>query len=220
MQGMARKRLPPANPAVLLKKIPQGKTILQCEAKKVLFSQGDPADAVFYIERGRVKLTVFSRHGKEAVLAILEEGSFFGEGCLIGQPLRMATATAIQQSTIARFEKKTMVRLLHENPRFSESFTRYLLSRTVRVEEDLVDQLFNSTEKRLARVLLLLARFGKEGQPEPVVARVSQETLAAMVGASRARVSSFMNKFRKLGFIEYNGGFHVHSSLLNVFLHE
>ena len=204
----------------MLKKIAQRETILQCEAKKVLFSQGDPADAVFHIEHGRVKLTVFSRHGKEAVLAILEEGSFFGEGCLIGQPLRMATATAIQQSTIARFEKKTMLRLLHDNPRFSESFTRYLLSRTVRVEEDLVDQLFNSTEKRLARILLLLARFGKEGQPEPVVARVSQETLAAMVGASRARVSSFMNKFRKLGFIEYNGGFHVHSSLLNVFLHE
>ena len=175
---------------------------------------------MYYIQAGRVKLSVVSTQGKEAIVAILEPGSFLGEGCLAGQPLRMATARAVEPATIVRVEKSTMVRLLHREPEFAEHFIAYLLSRNVRIEEDLVDQLFNSSEKRLARLLLLLAHYGKDSKPEPVVAKVSQETLAAMIGTTRSRVSYFMNRFRKLGFIHYNGGLHVHSSLLTVILRD
>jgi CRP-like cAMP-binding protein len=186
----------------------------------VLFSQGDPADAIFYVQKGRVKLTVISKHGKEAVIAILGTGDFFGEGCLAGQPLRMSTATALAECSILRLEKAGIVRLLHEEPAFAELFLKYVLTRNIRIEEDLADQLFNSSEKRLARVLLLLASFGKEAKPEPVVSKISQETLAAMIGTTRSRVSFFMNRFRKLGLIEYNGELKVHSSLLTIFLHD
>lgn len=188
--------------------------------KEVIFAQGDPADAVFYLERGQIKLTVVSERGKSAVVAMLKAGDFFGEGCLAGQPLRTATASAMIEVSVVRIGKPAMIRLLHERSRFSERFMAYLLARNVRIEEDLVDQLFNSSEKRLARVLLLLARFGKEGQTEPVIPRISQEVLAEMVGTTRPRISGFMSRFRKRGFIEYNGGLHVHSSLLNVLLHE
>jgi CRP-like cAMP-binding protein len=186
----------------------------------VIFSQGGPADAVFYIQKGKVKITVVSEQGKEAVVAVLGPDEFCGEGCLTGQPLRLATAAAMTESEIMRLEKETMVRVLHEEPAFSEFFVSHLLTRTIRVEADLVDQLFNSSEKRLARALLLLANFGKESQPEPIIATVSQETLAEMIGTTRSRVSFFMNKFRKLGLINYNGNIEVHSSLLNVVLHE
>ena len=188
--------------------------------KQAIFSQGDPADAVFYLQKGRVKLTVVSKQGKEAVVGFVGPDMFFGEGCLAGQHLRMSTATATEDATILRFEKKGMIRLLHADPKFSELFTTYLLSRNIRFEEDLVDQLFNSSEKRLARILLLLAHFGKEGKQEPVIPKISQEILAGMIGTTRSRVSHFMNKFRKLGFIDYNGGMLVHSSLLNVVLHD
>ena len=185
----------------------------------MIFTQGDPADAVFYIDRGQIKLTVVSERGKSAVVAMLGRGDFFGEGCLAGQPVRMATASAMTDASVVRIDKRVMMRLLHEKSIFSERFMAHLLARNVRFEEDLVDQLFNSSEKRLARVLLLLARFGKEGKTEPVIAKISQEVLAEMVGTTRPRISGFMNKFRKLGFIEYNGGLHIHSSLLNVLLH-
>jgi CRP-like cAMP-binding protein len=198
----------------------RGGTNKDFRKKSTVFSQGSPADAVFYIEKGKVKLTVLSSRGKEAVVAILGSGDFFGEGCLAGQPLRMATATAITECAILRVQKETMVRMLHNEPALSELFMSYLLSRNVRIEEDLVDQLFNSSEKRLARILLLLTRFGKDGQHESVVPRISQETLADMIGTTRSRVSFFMNKFRKLGFIHYNGGLQVHSSLLNIVLHD
>jgi CRP-like cAMP-binding protein len=217
---MTNKRLTGFNAKTFLSKMGDGKTILKYKEKDVLFSQGDAADAVFYIQEGRVKLTVVSAKGKEAVVAILDRTGFFGEGCLAGQPLRMAAATALDPSTIVRIDKAAMIRVLHEEPTFSELFMAYLLSRNARIEADLVDQLFNSSEKRLARVLLLLAHFGKEGKPEPVIAKISQETLAEMVGTTRSRISFFMNKFRKLGFIEYNGGMHVHSSLLNIVLHD
>ena len=217
---MTNKRLAAFNAKTFLSKMGGGKTILKCKEKDVLFSQGDAADAVFYIQEGRVKLTVVSAKGKEAIVAVLERAGFFGEGCLAGQPLRMAAATALDASTIVRIDKAIMIRVLHEEPAFSELFMAYLLSRNARIEADLVDQLFNSSEKRLARVLLLLAHFGKEGKPEPVIAKISQETLAEMVGTTRSRISFFMNKFRKLGFIEYNGGMHVHSSLLNIVLHD
>ena len=187
---------------------------------QTIFSQGDRADAVFFIERGKVKLTVLSRQGKQAVVALLGPATFFGEGCLAGQPLRMATATVTTDSSITLLPKAATVRALHEDAEFSETFTTYLLLRNIRMEEDLVDQLFNSSERRLARLLLLLANFGKEGRPEPVVPKISQETLAEMVGTTRSRISHFMNKFRKLGFIEYNGGLEVHSSLLHVVLHD
>ena len=187
---------------------------------QTIFAQGDRADAVFFIERGKVKLTVLSRQGKQAVIALLGPDSFFGEGCLAGQPLRMSTATAVIDSSIVPLPKPAMLRAIHDDAEFSEMFTTYLLSRNIRFEEDLVDQLFNSRENRLARILLLLANFGKEGRPERVVPKVSQETLAEMVGTTRSRVSFFMNKFRKLGFIEYNGGLEVHSSLLHVVLHD
>jgi CRP-like cAMP-binding protein len=186
----------------------------------VFFSQGDAAEAVFYIQKGKVKLTVVSQQGKEAVLAILEPGAFFGEDCLAGQIVRMVTATAVEASSIVRIDKDAMIRVLHEEPTFAELFMSYLLAHSIRIQEDLVDQLFNSSEKRLARVLLLMAHFGKEGQPETVIPKISQETLAEMIGTTRSRVSFFMNKFRKMGFIEYNGKLHVHSSLMNVVLHD
>ena len=186
----------------------------------VIFSQGDAADALFYIHKGKVKITVLSRQGKEAVVAILGAGDFFGEGCLAGQALRTATSVSMSGCSIMKLEKSDVVRALHEQPSFSEVFVAHLLSRNIRIEEDLVDQLFNSSEKRLARVLLLLANFGKEGTPQTVIPKMSQETLAEIVGTTRSRVSFFMNRFRKLGFIEYNGGLTIHSSLLNVVLHD
>jgi CRP-like cAMP-binding protein len=218
---MARKRPTPFDPQTFLATVGRGKTILQCRKNQVLFSQGDTADAVFYIQEGKVKLTVLSRHGKEAVVAILERGDFFGEACLAARSTRLATATALVASSIVRIDKTAMIRVLREEPAFSELFLSYLLSRNMRIEEDLVDQLFNSSEKRLARVLLLLAHFGKKDKPEPILAKISQETLADMIGTTRSRVSFFMNKFRKLGFIDYNGGgLKVHSSLLNIVLHD
>lgn len=217
---MGRKRITPFNPKTFLTQVGRGKTILPVRKKQILFSQGDAADAVFYIQEGRVKLTVVSSQGREAVVAILGAGDFVGESCLAGQPLRLATATSLEHSTVVRIDKTAIIRVLHDEPTFAELFISHLLSRNVRIQEDLVDQLFNSAEKRLARVLLLLAHFGKEGKPEPVIAQVSQETLAEMIGTTRSRVSFFMNKFRKLGFLEYNGGLHIHSSLLNIVLHD
>jgi len=208
------------NPQRFLNQVSSGKTNLTCPKKQILFSQGDAADAVFYIQAGNVKLTVVSQQGKEAIVAVLEKGSFFGEGCLAGQLVCMATATTAEDSSLVRIEKTAMIRVLHDDPVFSELFLTYLLARNIRIQEDLVDHLFNSSEKRLARMLLLMAHFGKEGKPEPVVPKVSQETLAEMIGTTRSRVSFFMNKFRKLGFIYYNGGLHVHSSLLNIVLHD
>ena len=207
-------------PRTLLAALPDGRTTKEYRKSEIVFSQGDPAEAVFFVERGKVKLTVLSKQGKQAVIALLGPGDFFGEGCLAGQPLRMATATVLTECAIMRLAKQTMIRTLHREPVFAELFTAYLLSRNIRMEEDLVDQLFNSSEKRLARILLLLANFGKEGRPEPVVPKISQETLAAMVGTTRSRISFFMNKFRKLGFVDYNGGLEVHSSLLHVVLHD
>ena len=208
------------NTKAMLAKVGEGRTIGKYRKNQVVFSQGDVADAVFYIQKGKVKVTVISQHGKEAVVAMLGADDFFGEGCLAGQPRRMATVATMTDAAIMRLEKTVVMRLLHDEPAFSELFIAHLLARTIRVEEDLVDQLFNSSEKRLARLLLLLANFGKEGSPEPVIAKISQETLAEMIGTTRARVSFFMNKFRKLGFIDYNGGIEVHSSLLNVILHD
>jgi CRP/FNR family transcriptional regulator, cyclic AMP receptor protein len=217
---MTRARTAPFDPELVLSKVGKGKTALLTAKKHSIFSQGDAAEAVFYIQTGKVKLTVVSQQGKEAVIAILEPGAFFGQSCLAGQGIRAATATAVEDSNIVRIDKDAMVRVLHEEPVFAELFMAYLLAHTIRVEEDLVDQLFNSSEKRLARVLLLLAHFGKEGKPETVITKISQETLAEMIGTTRSRVSYFMNKFRKLGFIDYNGELHVHSSLLNVVLHD
>jgi CRP-like cAMP-binding protein len=208
------------DPQLFLSKVGKGKSTLQSPKKHTIFSQGDAAEAVFYIQAGKVKLTVVSQQGKEAVVAILERAAFFGESCLAGQAIRTSTATAMEDSSIVRIDKEAMISVLHEEPTFAELFMAYLLAHTIRIEEDLVDHLFNSSEKRLARVLLLLARFGKEGKPETVIAKISQETLAEMIGTTRSRVSFFMNKFRKLGFIEYNGELHVHSSLLNVILHD
>jgi CRP-like cAMP-binding protein len=217
---MAPKEKHPFDPKLFLAKVGKGRTLAEYRKNQVVFSQGDPADTIFYIQKGKVKLTVVSNAGKEAVLAILGSGDFLGEGCLAAQPIRMASATALSECSIIRLEKPSMIRVLHDEPTFSELFVSHLLLRTIRIEEDLVDQLFNSSEKRLARVLLLLANFGKEGRPEPVIAKISQETLAEMIGTTRSRVSFFMNKFRRLGFIEYNGGLEVNSSLLNVVLHD
>ncbi|PYM40990.1 MAG: Crp/Fnr family transcriptional regulator [Candidatus Rokuibacteriota bacterium] len=217
---MTQKRAAPFALGTYLAKVRGAETVKEYRRKHTIFSQGSPADAVFYIEKGKVKLTVLSARGKEAVVAILGSGDFFGEGGLAGQPLRMATATSMTECSILRIKKETMIRMLHDERAFSELFMSYLLSRNTRIEEDLVDQLFNSSEKRLARILLLLTRFGKEGQHELVVPRISQETLAEMVGTTRSRVSFFMNKFRKLGLIDYNGGLHVHSSLLSIVLHD
>jgi CRP/FNR family cyclic AMP-dependent transcriptional regulator len=208
------------DPKRFLAKVGKGKTISKYRKDQIVFSQGQIADAVFYIQQGKVRLTVVSEQGKEAVIAILEPGHFFGEGCLNGHPLRIATTRAIDECVITRIEKATMMATIHGEPDFSELFMSYLLTRNSRIEEDLIDQLFNSSEKRLARLLLLLANFGKQGKPEPIVGRFSQETLAEMIGTTRSRVSFFMNKFRKLGFIEYNGKLEVHNSLLNVVLHD
>ena len=206
--------------AAFLAKASGGTTVSRYPKRRVLFAQGDVADAVFYIQKGRVKITVVSGGGKEAVIAVIGAGEFCGEGCLAGQPRRMSTASAMADCTITRIEKALITRILHEEPEFSELFVKYLLARTIRVEEDLVDQLFNSSERRLARALLLLANFGKEGRPEPVIGKVSQETLAEMIGTTRSRVSFFMNKFRRLGFISYNGTLQVHCSLLSVVLYD
>ena len=197
-----------------------GKTVLKCPKKYTIFSQGDKANAIFYVQTGKVKLTVLSDQGKEAVVAVLDAGDFFGEQCLTGQLVRTATATALEDATILRIAQETMVRTLREEPGFSELFLKYILSHSLRVEEDLVDQLFNSSEKRLARVLLLLANFGKKGKPQTALAHVSQEMLAEMIGTTRPRVNFFMNKFRKLGFVHYDGTLRVNSSLLNVVLHD
>jgi CRP/FNR family transcriptional regulator, cyclic AMP receptor protein len=212
------------DPNTFLATIGEGRKNLAVSKKQGIFAQGDAADAVFYIQKGRVKLTVVSKVGREATIGILGEGNFFGEGALAGQALRMGSASAMTDCEIQRIEKKAMVAALHREHAFSDMFVAYLLARNIRYEEDLVDQLFNSSEKRLARVLLLLAHFGKEGVPEAVVPKISQETLAEMVGTTRSRVSFFMNRFRKLGFIHYagglEGGLQVHSSLLNVVLHD
>jgi CRP/FNR family cyclic AMP-dependent transcriptional regulator len=210
----------PFDVKLFLIKIGNGKTICKAENKDIIFSQGDTADAVFYIQKGKVKLTVVSQQGKEAVVAILDPASFFGEACLAGESLRMATATSLGETTILRIEKPAMIKVLHQEPAFSELFMRYVLSRNIRIQEDLVDHMFNSSEKRLARVLLLMAHFGKDTPPDTAIAKISQETLAEMVGTTRSRVSFFLNKFRKLGFIDYNGELHIHSSLLNVVLHD
>ncbi|WP_157020248.1 Crp/Fnr family transcriptional regulator [Mesorhizobium xinjiangense] len=207
------------NPKSFLTYLGEGRSI-EFGKGQIVLSQGDPADAVFYIQKGKVKVTVVSAQGKEAVIAILGSNEFFGEGCLAGQSQRIATVTAMMESVIVRLEKAAIVRVIRQQPAFSELFIAHLLSRTIRVEADLVDQLFNSSEKRLARLLLLLANFGKEDKPDPIIAQISQETLAEMIGTTRSRVSFFMNKFRKLGFISYNGGIEVHSSLLNVVLHD
>jgi CRP/FNR family cyclic AMP-dependent transcriptional regulator len=208
------------NPQQFLTQVGSGKTALTCPNKRILFSQGDAADAVFYIQTGQVKLTVISSQGKEAIIVILEPGAFFGEGCLAGELVRMATAAAAEKSTLVRIDKQAMIRVLHDEPTFSTLFLTHLLTRNIRIQEDLVDQLFNSIEQQLARALLLLAHVGKEGKSTAVIPKISQDTLAEMIGITRSRVSSFMNKFRKLGFLDYNGGVHVHSSLLNIVLHD
>ena len=217
---MARKQPPQFDPKVFLSKVGHGKSLMLTGKPQRIFSQGDAADAVFYVQTGQVKLTVLSEQGKEAVIAMLEPGSFFGEGCLAGHLVCMATATAVKYSSVVRIDKQTMIRLLHDEPSFSELFLAFILSRNIRIQADLVDQLFNSSEKRLARVLLLMAHLGKEGKSEAIIPKISQEQLAEMVGTTRSRVSFFMNKFRKLGFLKYNGGVHVHSSLLSVVLHD
>jgi CRP/FNR family transcriptional regulator, cyclic AMP receptor protein len=208
-------------PSSLLAKITNGKSSRDYRPDQGVFAQGDPADAVFYLQSGKVKLSVVSSRGKEAVIGILGRGTFFGEGCLAGQALRMSTASALQASTVVRVSKQTMVGLLHREPVFAELFTAYLLTRNVRIEEDLIDQLFNSSEKRLARVLLLLAQFGKTSEPETVIPKMTQDTLASMIGTTRSRVSYFMNRFRKMGFIDYDKrGLKVHNGLLTVVLHD
>jgi CRP/FNR family transcriptional regulator, cyclic AMP receptor protein len=209
------------DPKAFLSKIGKGRSICNYRTAQVIFSQGDEAESVFYIEKGKIKLTVVSEHGKEAVVAILGEGEFCGEGCLAGQLRRIAHATAMMPCEIMQIEKGALIKVLHDEPSFSELFISHVVARTIRVEADLIDQLFNSSEKRLARALLLLANFGKEGKPEPILVKVSQETLAEMIGTTRSRVSFFMNKFRQLGFIDYDGTqLCVHSSLLNILLNE
>jgi CRP/FNR family cyclic AMP-dependent transcriptional regulator len=208
------------DPKRFLATIGKGRTIVSVRKKQTIYAQGAVCDAVFYIQKGKIRLTVVSEGGKEATIGMLTAGEFFGEGGLAGQPLRMGSATAMTDCELMRIDKKAMMLALHQEHTLSDVFVAYLLRRNVRYEEDLVDQLFNSSEKRLARVLLLLARFGKEGVPETVIPKISQETLAEMVGTTRSRVSFFMNRFRKLGFIHYNGGLQVHSSLLNIVLHD
>jgi CRP/FNR family cyclic AMP-dependent transcriptional regulator len=206
--------------AAFLSKAGTGRTLSKYPKGRVIFAQGEPAAAVFYIRKGRVKIAVISDDGREAVVAILGADTFCGEGCLAGQPLRMATAAAMTESEVMRFEKAAILQALHAEPAFSELFLTHILARNIRVEEDLVDQMFNSTEKRLARTLLLLANFGKEGRPEPILAKVTQEMLAEMIGTTRSHVNRFMNKFRRLGLISYNGSIEVRSSLLSVVLHD
>jgi CRP/FNR family cyclic AMP-dependent transcriptional regulator len=210
------------DPKKILATIGEGRKVVPFPKKQTIFTQGDAAEAVFYIQEGKVKLTVISKIGKEATLGILREGDFFGEGSLAGQPLRMGSATAMTDCELLQIDKRAMMLALHREHTFSDLFVAYLLARNIRYEEDLVDQLFNSSEKRLARILLLLAHFGKEGVPETVIPKISQETLAEMIGTTRSRVSFFMNRFRKLGFVDYNGGsgLQVHSSLLNIVLHD
>jgi CRP-like cAMP-binding protein len=210
----------PFNPKSFLAKIGDGRTIGKYRKNQTVFSQGDPANDLLFIQKGKMKITVVSEQGKEAVTAIVSADEFLGEGCLAGQTHRLSTAVAMTECTIMHLEKSAVMRVIHDEPAFSELFIAHLLGRNIRVEADLVDQLFNSSEKRLARLLLLLANFGKEGKPEPIIAKISQETLAEMIGTTRSRVSFFMNKFRKLGFIHYNGGIEVHRSLLNAVLHE
>jgi CRP-like cAMP-binding protein len=205
---------------MFLAKVGAGKKILAFHKNQHVFEQGDVADTVFYIQKGKVKLTVLSEQGKEAVVAILEPGQFFGEGCMNGHKLRISTTTAMEDSVITSIAKEAMLAALHDEPQFSEMFMAYLLTRNSRIEEDLVDQLFNSSERRLARLLLLLANFGKAGKPQPISPSISQETLAEMIGTTRSRVSFFMNKFRKLGLIDYNGHIEVHNSLLSAVLYE
>ena len=217
---MANNHKSPFDPKAFLAKMNGGRTLSEYRKNQVVFQQGDPADSVFYIQTGKAKVTVISEQGKEAVVAVLGAGDFFGEGCLGGQVLRLAAVTTLTECAITRMPKAEIVSVIHTEPAFAELFISHLLARNTRVEEDLVDQLFNSSEKRLARTLLLLANFGKEGEPEPVLAKISQETLAEMIGTTRSRVSHFMNKFRNLGLIDYNGQIHVHRSLLNLVLHE
>lgn len=210
----------PFDPKVFLSKLDGGRTMSTYRKNQNVYAQGDPADSVFYIQSGKAKKTVVSEQGKEAVVALYGAGDFFGEGCLRGETLRLAAVSAVTECVITQMPKKNIIRVIHEEPAFAEVFISYLLHRNSRVEEDLIDQLFNSSEKRLARTLLLLANFGKEGEPEPILAKISQETLAEMIGTTRSRVSAFMNKFRQLGLIDYNGRIEVHRSLLNVILHE
>src|SRR6202045_2442763 len=221
---MAINRRPSFDPKSFLAEVGDGRSIERYRKDQIVFSQGDPADAVFYIQSGQVKVTVVSEQRKEAVVAMLGTNDFFGEGCLAGQAQRIATVATMTDSVIVRLEKAAIVRVIQQEPAFSGMFIGDLLARAIRVEADLVDQLFNSSEKRLARMLLLLANFGKEAKPEPIIAKISQETLAELIGTTRSRVSFFMNKFRKLGFIAYNGsienGIEVHSALLNVVLHD
>jgi CRP/FNR family transcriptional regulator, cyclic AMP receptor protein len=216
------RKLSTFDPKTFLSTINSGRKIEVFPKKKTIFAQGDSSDAVFYLKEGKVRLTVVSKIGKEAIIGILNTGDFFGEGCLTGQPLRLCSATSMTDCSVMKIDKKAMVQVLHQEHAFSDMFVAYLLTRNIRYEEDLVDQLFNSSERRLARILLLLAHFGKEGVPETVIPKISQETLAEMIGTTRSRVSFFMNRFRKLGFIDYDGGsgFQVHSSLLNIVLHD
>jgi CRP/FNR family cyclic AMP-dependent transcriptional regulator len=208
------------DPQAFLAKVGEGRTVLAFHKNEIVFSQGDAADTVFFIQKGRVKVVVRSEQGKEAVVGILEPGQFFGEGCLNGSRLRISTTTTLEECVITAIAKTAMLAALRSKPQFAELFMSYLLKRNGRIEEDLIDQLFNSSEKRLARLLLLLANFGKDGSPQPIKLRVSQETLAEMIGTTRSRVSFFMNKFRKLGLVSYNGSIEVHNSLLNAVLHD
>ncbi len=214
------KAIKPFDAKAFLAIVGDGRTIKKYPKDRVIFSQGDAADSVFYLQRGKIKLGVISPRGKEAVVAVLNAGVFFGEGCIVGQTIRVASAVAITECTVVEVSKAAIVRVLHDEPNFSEMFIAHLLTRNIRIEEDLVDHLFNSSEKRLARILLLLANFGKEGHPKEVIPNISQETLAEMIGTTRSRVSFFLNRFRKLGFIEYNGAMHIHTSLLNVVLYD
>jgi CRP-like cAMP-binding protein len=218
----AAKKFSKFDTKTFLSTIDGGRKIVAVPKKQTIFVQGDSSDAVFYIQKGRTKLTVVSKSGKEATIGILNEGDFFGEGCLTGQPVRLCSATAMTDCSVMRIDKKSMMEVLHREHAFSDMFVAYLLTRNIRYEEDLVDQLFNSSEKRLARILLLLAHFGKEGAPDTLIANISQETLAEMIGTTRSRVSFFMNRFRELGFIDYHAGkdLQVHSSLLNIVLHD
>jgi CRP/FNR family transcriptional regulator, cyclic AMP receptor protein len=213
-------KLPPFDGRTFLTSVGSGRSSATLRSKEAVYRQGDVADAVYYIEAGKIQLTVVSEQGKEGVIAMLAPGEFFGEGCIAGQPFRMASATATAKSTIVRIEKAAMIRVLHEQPAMSEMFMAFLLSRNIQIEADLVDQLFNSSERRLARLLLLLANFGKEGKLESIIPTINQDILAAKVGTTRSRINFFMNKFRKLGFIEYNGGLKIHTSLLNVIVHD
>jgi CRP/FNR family transcriptional regulator, cyclic AMP receptor protein len=220
MHAMTRKMVQRSAPPTLVTSVMAGRSAVRFERGQPIFRQGDAADAVFYIQTGKVQITVVSEQGKEGVIGMLDAGEFFGEGCLAGQPLHIASASATEESAIVRIEKEAMIRALRDEPSFSQLFMAYLLSRNVQIEADLVDQLFNSSEKRLARVLLLLAHFGKDGTLETVIPHINQEILAARVGTTRSRINFFMNKFRKLGFIEYGDTLKVHSSLLNVIVHD